>query len=127
MQEDCRRIEGAALDLNAGGQVRVVAQWECPDGRAWRVVRWELRGRERALYAWADRGALDLDDSTEEAESWIAGVALEKRDAPATRWSRIRKQELTGTDPAAFAGRLRGWEAGLIDRAERLIHRAQRL
>src|SRR4051812_42936571 len=129
MEERCERQPGAAFDFRAGGRLVVVALWCCPDGSELRVVRWQLRGRERALYQWArgqDFPALGEEQSGAE-EEWTAGVVLERRDGPATRWSTLRRQELTGADLARFVARLNGWEAGLIDRAEKLARKAERL
>ena len=57
----------------------------------------------------------------------IAGVALEQREAAGARWSTVQRQELEGQDLHSFAARLRGWEAGLLDRAEKLARRVKRL
>lgn len=117
---------GVQLDFGFGGHLQVVAAWDEAEGSGWRVVRWQLRGRERALMHWA-RGQ-DVPAATgDETAAWTAGVALERRDTPGGRWSTVQRQELTGADPAQFAARLRGWEAGLCDRATKLARRGKRL
>ena len=54
----------------AGSRVEVVAVWACPGDVTLRVVRWVLRGRERALYRWAR-------DGTDERHTWEAGAPAE--------------------------------------------------
>jgi len=123
---ECERQEGTTRSLGSEGQVRVVAVWLCADGREFRVVRWELRGATRDLYQWGrGRDFETPDDAGSGTEEWIAGVALEQRESATARWSTIQRQELEGQDLRSFAGRLRGWEAGLVDRAERLARRVK--
>ncbi len=124
----CERQEGATRSFGSEGQVRVVAVWLCADGREFRVVRWELRGASRDLYQWGrGRDFQAADDAATDTEEWIAGVALEQREAAGARWSTVQRQELEGQDLHSFAARLRGWEAGLLDRAEKLARRVKRL
>ena len=124
----CERQGGATRSFGSDGQVRVVAVWVCADGREFRVVRWELRGAPPDLYQWV-RGQ-DFPaaaDSGSRIEEWIAGVALEQRESTTARWSTVRRQEWEGQDLRSVAARLRGWEAGLLDRAEKLARRVKRL
>jgi hypothetical protein len=100
------------------GTLAVVALWECPSGVTVRVVRWALRDPARALYRWA-RG-LDFDAR---ADGWVAGVALERQDAPGGRWQTLARQETEGVGPALPEARLRGWEAGLVARGAKLAAR----
>ena len=82
MEERCERQPGTTFDFRAGGRLAVVALWWCPGGSELRVVRWQLRGRERALYGWA-RGQdfpASADAEMGDEEEWIAGVALERRE-----------------------------------------------
>lgn len=124
----CERQEGTTRSLGSEGQVRVVAVWLCADGREFRVVRWRLRGAARDLYQWGrGRDFEARDEAGSGTEDWIAGVALEQRESATARWSTIQRQELEGQDIPSFAGRLRGWEAGLMDRAEKLARRVKRL
>jgi hypothetical protein len=116
----CERQEGATRSFGSEGQVRVVAVWLCADGREFRVVRWALRGPARDLYQWS-RGR----DFQAAADEWIAGVALEQRESATARWSTVQRQELEGQDLRSFAARLRGWEAGLLDRAEKLARQVK--
>jgi len=115
------------LRFGGEGELRVVALWWGPEGGEMRVVRWELRGAVRVLYHWArGQSAPDPDadpDNDEPADTWVAGVALERRAGPTARWDTVQRQELTATNPAAVAARLHGWEAGLLDRATRLARR----
>jgi hypothetical protein len=104
--------------FSGGSALEVVAVWPCPGGVTLRVVRWVLRGRERALYRWA-RG---LDHATAPAE-WAAGVALERSDAPGARWQSLTRHETEGMGDALPEGRLRGWEAGLLARGAKLAAR----
>lgn len=123
------RQPGPPVRLRFGGEgeLRVVAVWWGPEGAEMRVVRWELRGAARVLYHWArGQSAPDPDaaaDAEEPTETWVAGVALERRAGPTARWDSVQRQELTTADPAAAAARLHGWEAGLLDRAARLARR----
>src|SRR5689334_18167609 len=122
----CERQEGTTRSLGSQGQVRVVAVWLCGDGREFRVVRWELRGAARDLYQWGRGRDFEApDDAGSGTEEWIAGVALEQRESATARWSTVQRQELEGQDLRSFAGRLRGWEAGLVDRAEKLARRVK--
>jgi hypothetical protein len=124
----CERRGGVTRRLGSEGQVRVVAVWTCTDGRELRVVRWELRGAARDLYQWGrGRDFQAADDAENEAAEWTAGVALEQRESATARWSTVQRQELEGQDLHRVAGRLRGWEAGLLDRAEKLSRRVKRL
>jgi hypothetical protein len=130
MDERCERQPGETIDFRAGGRLTIVALWWCPGGSELRVVRWHLRGHERALYNWArgrDVATPTADEAAGSEEEWTAGVALERREGPTGRWSTVQRQELTGADPARFAARLNGWEAGLIDRAEKLARKTERL
>lgn len=117
----------ARLRFGGEGELRVVAVWWGPEGGEMRVVRWELRGAARVLYHWArGQSAPDPDvdpESDEPVDTWVAGVALERRAGPTARWDTVQRQELTATNPAAVAARLHGWEAGLLDRATRLARR----
>ena len=124
----CERQEGATRSFGSEGQVCIVAVWLCAEGRAFRVVRWELRGAARDLYQWSrGRDFQAADDAGSGAGEWIAGVALEHRESATARWSTVRRQELEGQDLGSFAARLHGWEAGLVDRAEKLARRVKRL
>jgi hypothetical protein len=125
---ECERQGGATRRFGSEGQVRVVAAWVCAGGRELRVVRWELRGAARDLYQWGrGRDFQAADDTGSDMEEWIAGVALEQRESATARWSTVQRQELKGQDLRSFAARLRGWEAGLLDRAEKLARRVKRL
>jgi hypothetical protein len=129
MDGEWERQPGALLDLGGGSRLTVVAIWWGPEGAELRVVRWQLRSPVRELYHWA-RGqafATGTADDDEDAEPWVAGVALERRDSPTARWATIQRQELSGAEPAQFAARLRGWEAGLLDRAEKMTRVVKRL
>ena len=120
----CERQGGATRSFGSEGQVRVVAVWVCAEGRAFRVVRWELRGAARDLYQWGRGRDFQAGDAAgSDTEDWIAGVALEQRESATARWSTMQRQELEGQDLHSFAARLRGWEAGLLDRAEKLARR----
>ena len=122
------RQAGATRSFGSDGQVRVVAVWVCADGREFRVVRWELRGAPRDLYQWVrGRDFPAYADAVSGADEWIAGVALEQRESATARWSTVRRQEWEGQDLHSVAARLRGWEAGLLDRAEKLARRIKRL
>jgi hypothetical protein len=124
----CERQDGVTRHLGSEGQVRVVAAWICVDGRELRVVRWELRGAARDLYQWGrGRDFQEAAGPSTDAAEWIAGVALEQRESATARWSTIQRQELEGQDLHSVAARLRGWEAGLLDRAEKLTRRVKRL
>ena len=116
----------ARLRFGGEGELRVVAVWWGSAGAEMRVVRWELRGASRVLYHWArGQSAPDPDpvDADDPPETWVAGVALERRAGPTARWDTVQRQELTTNDPIAAAPRLHGWEAGLVDRATRLALR----
>jgi hypothetical protein len=124
----CERQAGVTRSFGSEGQVRVVALWLCSDGREFRVVRWELRGAPRDLYQWVrGRDFPAAVDAVSGADAWIAGVALEQRESTTARWSTVRRQEWEGQDLRSVAARLRGWEAGLLDRAEKLARHVKRL
>ena len=124
----CERQGGATRSFGSDGHVRVVALWLCADGREFRVVRWELRGAPRDLYQWVRGQDYPAHaDAGSGIEEWIAGVALEQRESATARWSTMRRQEWEGQDLRSVAARLRGWEAGLLDRAEKLARHVKRL
>jgi hypothetical protein len=118
---------GPTYDFGSNGALRIRAEWACGDGSFLRVARWQLRGAARGLYHWArSQGYADpalTAGEWEEPEAWTVGVSLESQDASGARWSVLQRQEATTVDPALLAGRLNGWEAGLIDRATRLARR----
>lgn len=127
MEDERGRETGPSYDLGHGSALQVAAQWTAGEGRALRVVRWQLQGSMRQLYHWARGAGFAAGPGDEDgaigAERWAAGVALEQQDVPGGRWNTLQRQELTGADPARFRARLDGWEAGLIDRAERLARK----
>ncbi|HMA34892.1 MAG TPA: hypothetical protein VKY74_10480 [Chloroflexia bacterium] len=121
MDEEWERQAGSTWELGAGSRLSVVASWRGADGGELRVVRWQLQGAVRDLYHWArGQSGAETGGPAEPDTVWVAGVALERRAGPTARWDTIRRQELTGADPAHFAARLHGWEAGLLDRATKL-------
>jgi hypothetical protein len=101
-----------------GRSLAVVASWVAPGDVALRVVRWTLRGDERALYRWA-RG-LDFDQARGQ---WVAGVALERRDGPRGRWQTLARHEIEGHGRTLPESRLHGWELGLVARGAKLAAR----
>ena len=117
-QEGARASDRIDVTIGQDGYLREVRRWALDDGADLRVVRWALRGSARRLVDWA-RGQANAGDD------WTLGVCLERRDEPTARWQSVRRQELTTDDDDTAIGRLRGWEAGLLDRGHKLASARQ--